>query len=81
MLDGSEWGFGLLAGVNRGFKVREGVPFSCGLRGVEIVRGKKLVRRVPLGHQSYRCSQRQGRVRGKGRAMEFSEEEHARGSA
>jgi hypothetical protein len=39
MLDGSEWGFGRFAGVKSGLKTREGVPFSVGLIGVEIVRG------------------------------------------
>jgi hypothetical protein len=38
-LDGSERGIGPLAGFKRGLKTREGVPFSGGLSGVDIVRG------------------------------------------
>jgi hypothetical protein len=38
-LDGSEWGFGLLAGVKRGLKMRDGVLFIDGPSGVEIVSG------------------------------------------
>jgi hypothetical protein len=38
MLDGSQWGCGQLAGVEKGLKTREGVPFRVGLSGVEIVR-------------------------------------------
>jgi hypothetical protein len=39
MLDGSEWGFGPLVGVEKGLKTREGaIPFRVGLSGVEIVR-------------------------------------------
>jgi hypothetical protein len=57
MLDGSQGGFGPLAGVESGFEVREGVPFSCGLSGVEIVREDKAVGCGPLGRQRYRCVQ------------------------
>jgi hypothetical protein len=41
MLDGLEWIFGPLAGVKRGFKARNGVPFSGRLSSgwVEIVKG------------------------------------------
>jgi hypothetical protein len=59
MLDGSEWGFGLLAGVKRGLKTRDGVLFIDALSGVEIVMRMKLVRDVTLGRQSYQCSRPQ----------------------
>jgi hypothetical protein len=47
-LDWSEWGFGPSAGVKRGLEAREGVPFSGGLSGVELLKEVKLVRRVLL---------------------------------
>jgi hypothetical protein len=33
-----EWGFGPLVGVEKVFKMREGVPFCVGVSGAEIVR-------------------------------------------
>jgi hypothetical protein len=47
----------LLAGVEREFKAREGVLFSCGLSGVEIESEDD------AGRKSYRSSQLQARVR------------------
>jgi uncharacterized protein len=85
---GMDWSadLGPLVGVKRGFKTRERVPFSGGLSGVEFVSEDEDMEAGPsrtamapelpmLTVTSPSPMKRKKDVKGKGRAMDISEEE------